>query len=57
MDLICICGGIIEISSIVGAILVFISTHFYNKVKYSKFVKYKEKHSHCGCHCHDGEKS
>lgn len=51
----CICGGIMEFLIIIPIALVYFLTHWYNKIKYSKFIAYKEKHKSCLCECHKGE--
>jgi hypothetical protein len=48
----CICGGFVELLYFLPIILVYFFTNFYNKIKYSKFVAYKEKHKSCLCACH-----
>mgnify|MGYP003403357610 FL=1 len=51
----CICGGFLEFLIIIPIALVYFLTHWYNKIKYSKFIAYKEKHKSCLCECHKGE--
>ena len=56
----CFCGGILEIgyllvigiTSIVGSV---IGTNWYNKLRYKKYLDYKDKHKNCHCDCHADE--
>ena len=57
----CICGGFLEIGYIlVTAILAILGTmtgtNWYNKIRYRKYIEYKNKHKGCHCDCHKDDK-
>lgn len=54
----CFCGGILEIGYFVALAIISISgsifgTNWYNKIRYKKYIQYKNKHKNCGCDCHN----
>jgi hypothetical protein len=52
----CICGGTIELFSLLMLPFIWFITSVYNKFKYKKFIDYKNKHLTCKCNCHKNER-